>query len=124
MPLFSPYGVQRMQTEPQEFLKEYVADIAANADKNGGEKGAKMKQMWLDDIKLAIDTREVGFYVFPCSLLILRARKNELVDTYKDTSAEAKLHHECRDKLMFSSPGSAMDFDFAMFEEWAKWSSA
>jgi len=125
MPLFSPYGSNKMQTDPKQFLKEYIPDIAANAEKVGGEKGDKMTQMWLDDIKLAIDTRDVGFYTFPCELLILRARKNELADTErKNASPEAKVVHELRDKLMFSSPGSAMDFDFAMFEEWAKWSSA
>lgn len=34
-----------------------------------------------------------------------------------------KLAHEARDKLMFSSAGSAMDFDFKQVEEWEQWAT-
>jgi len=128
MPLFNSYGQELKKTDPDKFLIDYVSNIVKIADTHGGEKGARMKRMWHNDITLAVDTREVGFYKFNCDILVLRGAKNQEFDFFKKSGMLADNPEqldawERRAKIMFSSPESSMDFDWVQFEEWSEWTS-
>lgn len=113
MPLFNELGRQRKKEDPMAWLDEYVGNMNL--------KDEKAKWTWINDSELSNDTREVGFFTFNCDMLILRAEKNKFIDTYKDDTPEARSYYDKRCKIMFSSPESAMDFDFEQFDEWDKW---
>mmetsp|Transcript_24566 Transcript_24566/g.53618 ORF Transcript_24566/g.53618 Transcript_24566/m.53618 type:complete len:157 (+) Transcript_24566:3-473(+) len=116
-----------MRSQRDEFMQMYNNDIWRCAQSAGGERGERMLQMWVDDVRHANDTRPVGFYAFECDVLALKALKNAQIDWtlhVENPDPEAVKMQQARAKIMASAPGSAMDFDFARFGEWERWTVA
>lgn len=124
VPMFTQHGEEMRKTEPDEFMRLYNGEVWRCAKTAGGERGERMLHMWLEDIKFANDTRTPDFHTFECDILVFRALHQAYIDVIlkKQDADPTELHiHQQRDKLMNSSPGSAMDYDFEQFEEWRKW---
>jgi len=126
VPMFTPCGMELMQSSPEDFMRLYNGEVHRCAQAAGGERGQRMLQMWVNDVRYANEVRPEGFHVFECDVLVLMALHSALIDReiqVPNPDPEKVKAHAARDRLMNSSPGSAMDYDFAQFEGWARWTS-
>mmetsp|Transcript_7412 Transcript_7412/g.23261 ORF Transcript_7412/g.23261 Transcript_7412/m.23261 type:complete len:358 (-) Transcript_7412:139-1212(-) len=124
IPLHSEYGQKYRDESPWDFMRDYNQMVYNTAKGAGGEKGERMVQMWVDDVKIGSDTRPVGYHKFKGDLMLLRAAKNIGLEAMKDSDDPAqRKQHEIRDKIMGSPPGWAMDCSPEQYEEWSEWAA-
>jgi len=125
-PMFTKEGLEKMQSSPDEFMRLYNGEVYRCSQAAGGERGQRMLRMWVDDVRYANEVQPVGFHVFECDLLVLMALHNAYIDQeiqVPNPDPEKVKAHAERDRLMNSSPGSAMDYDFEQFDGWKEWTS-
>jgi len=72
LPLLSELGMETLRKDRERFITDWnpmVAQMAAG----GSEQGLHAAEMWLHDIFLENDTREVGWHMFDCPIVALGA---------------------------------------------------
>mmetsp|Transcript_32438 Transcript_32438/g.75375 ORF Transcript_32438/g.75375 Transcript_32438/m.75375 type:complete len:359 (+) Transcript_32438:17-1093(+) len=122
IPLHSAYGQKYRDENPWAFMRDYNDTVYNAAAAAGGARGERMVKMWVDDVKIGSDTRAVGYHIFKCDVMLLRATKNIGIEALKDSQdPEARRKHATRDALMGSPPGWAMDCSPEQYEEWRDW---
>lgn len=128
MALHSEFGQRYIEENEWDFMRDYnypIYKAALDKSKSDAEKGLKILKMWINDIKLANDTRPIGAHRFQGDLIVLRAMqsfKNAWLDEDTATDDQRRLH-EARAKVMGSPPGCFADFTPEQFEEWSHWAA-
>lgn len=98
LPAFSEYGLNMLKTDPLRFLKirdPSTAKAIEMGPKEEGEEfssfGEQVLRMWGNDLQIENDTRPIGWYKFPCPILVFRCpayykkdMPKEVLDAQKD----------------------------------------
>jgi len=66
IPVYSEYGMELLEDDPEEWCKAYNPSVYALKD----QPGSSFYRIQINDQKLANDLRPVGWYKFPCPVLV------------------------------------------------------
>eukprot|EP00930_Biecheleria_cincta_P041339 TRINITY_DN28329_c0_g1_i1.p1 TRINITY_DN28329_c0_g1~~TRINITY_DN28329_c0_g1_i1.p1 ORF type:complete len:340 (+),score=60.64 TRINITY_DN28329_c0_g1_i1:22-1020(+) len=105
IPAFSDYGYDLLKSDPVRFMQ--IRDpstskaITLNQKENGelSDFGQGVLRMWSNDLLIENDTRPVGWYRFPCPILVFRCKTMKLQDLAKEileaNAENIRIHKKC-----------------------------
>jgi len=126
--VLNDFGYKLLREEPVPFLYRYQPTVAKLVTDTPSDMTRRMANMWHKDLHLENDTREIGFYKFPCPIMAFVAMtvdgseyviwKDLSEDTQKMRSwmNDVRQRRECKDGRTFCAHFQRDDFD-----GWSEW---
>lgn len=122
-PVHSEFGLNLLRTRPLDFLKIYSPPTAKAietfkaADKEKTGEGWKhVLDMWGNDLQIENDTREVGWYKFPCPVLAFNSPVTRFRECSQEQLKEAEPFRKIRTERDYLG-----HFAPEHFEAWSEW---
>jgi len=119
IPAFSEYGYDLLKSDPVKLMQIRDPSTAKSFNTPLGEQALRM---WSNDLLLENDTRPIGWYQFPCPILVLRCPAQKLAEL--DTEKREELLEACKDHFAIHSERDFMGhFGKEWCEAWSEWTS-
>lgn len=114
LPALSEYGLNMLKTDPVQFMK--IRDPSTAKGIENPIFGDQVLRMWSNDLQIENDTRPVGWYKFPCPILVFRCPSHYKKDLPNEVLESNKANFEIHSKRGFLG-----HFGKEWCEAWREW---